>query len=147
MDWAAQPDPFRRFEGAPLLPLPRLAGDRTPPYDQIYQAESIIPKSVEVDALSALFFYSMAISAWKRHRANRWSLRVNPSSGNLHPTEAYLLSNAMPGLGDRPGHLPLRTERTRPRAPLVDQSIDLVSPSRTFPSWRYAHWPHLNSLA
>ncbi len=24
MDWANQPDPFRRFEGAPLIPLPRL---------------------------------------------------------------------------------------------------------------------------
>lgn len=103
MDWATQPDPFRRLEGASLLPLPRPAGDRTPPYDQIYQVESIIPKSVEVDAISALFFYSMALSAWKRYRTNRWSLRVNPSSGNLHSTEVYLLSNAMPGLGDRPG--------------------------------------------
>ena len=33
----------------------------------------------------------MAISAWKSFQGTGWALRVNPSSGNLHPTEAYLL--------------------------------------------------------
>ncbi len=33
----------------------------------------------------------MALSAWKQHGASKWSLRVNPSSGNLHPTEAYAI--------------------------------------------------------
>jgi len=34
----------------------------------------------------------MGLSAWKQYRASRWALRVNPSSGNLHPTEAYLVN-------------------------------------------------------
>ena len=34
---------------------------------------------------------SMGLSAWKRHGTSRWALRVNPSSGNLHPTEAYIV--------------------------------------------------------
>jgi SagB-type dehydrogenase family enzyme len=34
----------------------------------------------------------MALSAWKKiPDGNSWSLRVNPSSGNLHPTESYLI--------------------------------------------------------
>jgi len=33
----------------------------------------------------------MGLSAWKAYRETRWALRVNPSSGNLHPTEAYLV--------------------------------------------------------
>ena len=33
----------------------------------------------------------MGLSAWKVFRASRWALRVNPSSGNLHPTEAYVV--------------------------------------------------------
>ena len=33
----------------------------------------------------------MGLSAWKQYRSSRWALRVNPSSGNLHPTEAYLI--------------------------------------------------------
>jgi SagB-type dehydrogenase family enzyme len=33
----------------------------------------------------------MGLSAWKQHGNSRWALRVNPSSGNLHPTESYLI--------------------------------------------------------
>ena len=33
----------------------------------------------------------MGLSAWKQYGAARWALRVNPSSGNLHPTEAYVV--------------------------------------------------------
>ena len=36
--------------------------------------------------------HSLGLSAWKQFRDSRWSLRVNPSSGNLHPTEAYVIS-------------------------------------------------------
>ena len=32
----------------------------------------------------------------------RWPLRVNPSSGNLHPTEGYLVCGALPGLASSP---------------------------------------------
>jgi SagB-type dehydrogenase family enzyme len=33
----------------------------------------------------------MGLSAWKQYAGSRWALRVNPSSGNLHPTEAYVV--------------------------------------------------------
>jgi SagB-type dehydrogenase family enzyme len=33
----------------------------------------------------------MGLSAWKAFQGSRWALRVNPSSGNLHPTEAYIV--------------------------------------------------------
>ncbi len=35
----------------------------------------------------------MGLSAWKQFGASRWPLRVNPSSGNLHPTEAWIVWN------------------------------------------------------
>lgn len=41
-------------------------------------------------AVSQLLYYALSLSAWKesrRHGADVWSLRVNPSAGNLHPTE------------------------------------------------------------
>ena len=44
----------------------------------------------------------MGLSAWKEFRGSRWPLRVNPSSGNLHPTEAYLVVGAECGLGEMP---------------------------------------------
>jgi SagB-type dehydrogenase family enzyme len=46
--------------------------------------------------------HALGLSAWKRFRESRWALRVNPSSGNLHPTEAYVISRALPGLADGP---------------------------------------------
>ena len=102
MDWDTQPDPFRRFEGAPQHPLPKPDDDRTPPYDVIYTADA--PRvSVTIDAVSRLLYYSMALSAWKEYRQARWSLRVNPSSGNLHPTEAYLVIDAVDGLHPQAG--------------------------------------------
>jgi len=50
-----------------------------------------------------LLFDSLALSAWKEAGPNRWALRVNPSSGNLHPTEGYVLAGPVEGLSETPG--------------------------------------------
>ena len=69
------PDPFRHYEGTPLVDLP---ADPRPSGDWI-------------DLLSALLFYSASISATKKTiSGERYALRVNPSSGNLHPTEFHI---------------------------------------------------------
>jgi nitroreductase len=73
LDWASQPSPFRSFSGAREIPLwPRPDAPRSDVGD--------------------LLRHSLGLSAWKRGGASRWSLRVNPSSGNLHPTEAYVVT-------------------------------------------------------
>lgn len=43
------------------------------------------------------------MSAWKSTGFSTWSLRVNPSSGNLHPTEAYVVFLSDVGLGEGDG--------------------------------------------
>jgi SagB-type dehydrogenase family enzyme len=90
LDWATQPDPFRRYAGAPVLPLSRLviAGQR--PYAALYDLDGV-PCPFDDRAIAEFLRCSMGLSAWKQYRETRWALRVNPSSGNLHPTEAYLL--------------------------------------------------------
>ena len=106
LDWANQPNPFRRYEGAPLVRLPLLAAHEAPrsPYDDdLYHRGSVPSAPLTIHALSRLLQYALAISAWKQAGATCWALRCNPSSGNLHPTEAYLLIGALPGLGDAPG--------------------------------------------
>jgi SagB-type dehydrogenase family enzyme len=46
-----------------------------------------------IEMLSQLLFYSASISASKKTPSGyRYALRVNPSSGNLHPTEFHLAS-------------------------------------------------------
>jgi SagB-type dehydrogenase family enzyme len=42
-------------------------------------------------SVAAFFRCSLGLSAWKQAGRSRWALRVNPSSGNLHPTESYLI--------------------------------------------------------
>jgi SagB-type dehydrogenase family enzyme len=70
LDWASQPNPFRAFAGA---------------------AQSSLINDPSV--LAAVLRYSLGLSAWKQFGRSRWSLRVNPSSGNLHPTEAYVVGS------------------------------------------------------
>jgi SagB-type dehydrogenase family enzyme len=106
LDWANQPDPFRRFEGAPLTRLPLLAPEdepRPPAYDSLYAPGAVASAPVDLRALSRLLEYSLALSAWKQAGATRWALRVNPSSGNLHPTEGYVLAGAVAALGEAQG--------------------------------------------
>jgi SagB-type dehydrogenase family enzyme len=106
MDWANQPNPFRRYEGSPLVALPLLEPDeapRSPLYDDLYRDDAIVSAPVTVRSISRFFEYSLAISAWKQAGDVRWALRTNPSSGNLHPTEGYLLIDAVAGLSAFPG--------------------------------------------
>src|SRR5713101_7944391 len=115
LDWHNQPDPFRTYEGAPLIALPaepafsavgtfatmaalaegvRLAGGTRP--------ETGEGVRLDVTWLSRLLWHSMAVSAWKKvpRTGDRYSLRVNPSSGNLHPTETYLALRGFTGIDD-----------------------------------------------
>ncbi len=106
MDWANQPDPFRRYEGAPLYALPLLtANDEpvAPSYEALFAAQPVSPEPLTLNSLSRFFEYSLSITAWKEYGGNRWALRSNPSSGNLHPTEGYLLVRETPGLPLKPG--------------------------------------------
>ena len=106
MDWANQPDPFRRYEGAPLYALPLLKpGDDpvSPAYESLFASQSIPAKPLTLNSLSRFFEYSLSITAWKEYGGNRWALRSNPSSGNLHPTEGYLLVGETPDLPLKPG--------------------------------------------
>ncbi|MFL6276204.1 MAG: SagB/ThcOx family dehydrogenase [Blastocatellia bacterium] len=100
MDWANQPNPFRRYEGAPLIALEKIPPTDEPLYDEAFAAGHIRPAAVNLRSLSQLFFDSLAISAWKRIGEVSWALRVNPSSGNLHPTEGYLICGPLPGLSN-----------------------------------------------
>jgi SagB-type dehydrogenase family enzyme len=95
LDWATQPEPFRQYAGAPVLAL------EIPDLQQ-EPSGLAVPAPFDAHSVSRLFFNALAISAWKQAGDNRWALRVNPSSGNLHPTEGYLLSGPIPGLAEEP---------------------------------------------
>lgn len=95
LDWANQPHPFREYHGTGRIELAR---DIEPPpiaYRNLFQPGFVPPYPVDRHSVSLLLRYSLALSAWKQAGTNRWALRVNPSSGNLHPTEGYLVCESL----------------------------------------------------
>ncbi|MBH0179763.1 MAG: SagB/ThcOx family dehydrogenase [Nitrospira sp.] len=106
LDWVNQPDPFRRFDGAQLFSLPLLKADEdpvSPAYDAIYEHGSVPCQPVTLRTVSRFFELALALSAWKKAGDSEWPLRMNPSSGNLHPTEGYVVFPEMAGLDLKPG--------------------------------------------
>jgi SagB-type dehydrogenase family enzyme len=100
MDWATQPDPFRRYARADLVRLPMPRAGRPLPYWQLYANEGVPPLPLSLASVSLFFRYALSLTAWKQVGDTTWPLRVNPSSGNLHPTEGYAVLPAVDQIGD-----------------------------------------------
>ncbi len=121
LDWANMPNPYRQYEGVPLLDL-----SADPPAPEIPALEVLGGRSGAALAgegagdgaawLSQLLFHSAAISAVKRvsSTGGTYALRVNPSSGNLHPTEFHFLTRSLAGWPDGLYHY-------RPSSHMVEQ--------------------------
>lgn len=96
MDWANQPNPFRSYEGTQHINLERLGF--------IDSGNGLSgPSALNMKNLSRLFFESLTLSGQKSLAGSKWHLRVNPSGGNLHPTEGYLIAGPVEGLEGSPG--------------------------------------------
>jgi SagB-type dehydrogenase family enzyme len=91
LDWDTQPNPFRLYAGSELTVLARDDETAGPSLDHAYDPARVDPHPLDLDGLGRLLYDSLALSAWKQIDQQRWSLRCNPSSGNLHPTEAYVI--------------------------------------------------------
>src|SRR3954452_7789767 len=104
LDWANQPDPFRTFAGAPVTPLPLTAAALEPRYEALYIPGAVDPRALTLESVAAFFQLALGLSAWKKAGDTRWALRCNPSSGNLHPTEGYLIGRGIPGVPDGVHH-------------------------------------------
>jgi SagB-type dehydrogenase family enzyme len=96
LDWGAQPDPFREFEGSPRIALPLVADALTATFDELHN--TIPPRQFTLDNIAALLELSFGLSAWKQYGPDLWAVRCNPSSGNLHPTEAYVVCKNIAGI-------------------------------------------------
>jgi SagB-type dehydrogenase family enzyme len=98
LDWATQPDPFRTYAGASRIDLPLMADRLTASFADLYHPGALTTEPLSVDCIAVLLELSLGLSAWKEYRDSRWALRCNPSSGNLHPTEGYVIVPQLPGL-------------------------------------------------
>lgn len=92
LDWDDQPDPFRRFEGCPVYALPKPGRELATTWAELDQQSDIPSESLNLDNIGLLLELAFGLSAWKEFGPSRWALRCNPSSGNLHPTEVYVIN-------------------------------------------------------
>ena len=103
LDWANMPDPFRHYEGVPVLDLPAdPPAPEVPALDVLLGARGTAGAAAGPMFLSQLLFHAAAISATKTvpSTEHRYALRVNPSSGNLHPTEFHFATRGLDGWAD-----------------------------------------------
>ena len=92
IDWEDQPDQFRRFSGCDIVTLPKPGAELESLFADLDNPETIPAKPLNLANAGLLLELAFGLSAWKQFGPSRWALRCNPSSGNLHPTEAYLIS-------------------------------------------------------
>ena len=94
------------------LPRAPLAPDVA--YGALYDATAP-SRQIDLHSIGEFLRCSMGLSAWKQYGASRWPLRVNPSSGNLHPTETYIAWDGRVGHYAVKEHaLEWRTVKVRP---------------------------------
>jgi SagB-type dehydrogenase family enzyme len=130
LDWDHMPDPFRHYEGIPLLDLPAdPEPSRIPALSVLRGEQGQTPARDGAAFLSELLFFSAAISASKCVPATggRYALRVNPSSGNLHPTEFHFITRGLDGWPDGAYHY-------RPSSHVAEQrALGSILPSGVAP--------------
>ena len=114
LDWHNQPNPFRTHHGVHTIPLPpepgfpstgtfaAMAAVAEKTISPAGDAQESRETQLNLTWVSRFLWHSMAVSAWKKVPGTgaRYSLRVNPSSGNLHPTEIYVALRAFAGVDD-----------------------------------------------
>ncbi|MDP3120707.1 MAG: SagB/ThcOx family dehydrogenase [Sulfuricurvum sp.] len=98
MDWETQPNPFRSYRDVQNIPL--VFSHIDPPYHLLFEPNALPQAPTCLESLSHLLRYSLGLAAWKQQGNSSWALRCNASSGNLHPTECYVIAPPTPGLSD-----------------------------------------------
>lgn len=98
LDWEAQPKAFRDWDGAAQIDLPRAMVVSEIAWSAHSAARPSLP--LNTANLGSFLRLCAGLTAWKEYRGSRWSLRAHPSSGNLHPTETWLIAGGVAGLED-----------------------------------------------
>jgi SagB-type dehydrogenase family enzyme len=137
LDWDDQPEPFRWYEGAAKVDLPLLADRLTVPFVDLYeprrrQSHWTRADLPDFERLAIMLERSLGLAAWKSYGTSRWALRCNPSSGNLHPTEAYVVTPGVEGLAAGVYHYLSRDHQLEHRCRLDPQAVADALPQGAF---------------
>ncbi len=88
LDWANQPDVYKRYPEVEGLPLPR----------EVALPEEGLPQSLSLEMLSRILLLSCTLTARVRHAGGDLHYRSAPSAGALYPCELYAAVGPIPGI-------------------------------------------------
>lgn len=140
LDWDDQPEAFRWFSGCHQLKLPLVADSIDTLYRDLYTPGRITPQPLSRRTIAALFELALGLSAWKQAGTAKWALRCNPSSGNLHPTEGYLISNGVDGIEAGVHHYLSRDHLLEQRSVFNNDTDELLPPGSLLVGLTSIHW-------
>jgi SagB-type dehydrogenase family enzyme len=105
-DMGDYPGPYKTYEGAPRVDLPRKEySDWSTPIGQVLAARrskrNFLPDPITLDELGFALWATQGITA----DMNGYKLRTAPSAGALYPVETYLVVRAVDGLAPGIYHL------------------------------------------
>lgn len=109
LDWDMQPAPFRHYTDTVAHALPLVSQLRETGSWSTWLAQPFgqrVAQSAKINraAVGALLNLALGITAWKTLGPDRWAVRANPSSGNLHPIEAYVITAGVDNFADGVWH-------------------------------------------
>ena len=87
LDWGNQPSYYKEYLTDKRIPLDFY--EIKAPYEKLYIKNT--SKEINLKTIGTFLENSLAINAIKRLYNAQWEVRVNPSSGNLHPEECYII--------------------------------------------------------
>lgn len=134
IDWEAQPSPYRNYPGCKLMALP--FQQPSIPYSRLFD-NSLPTTVVTLTAIAQLLEYGLSLSAKKVFGKDSWTVRCNPSSGNLHPTEAYLICGELDQLSPGVYHYQSQHHQLAQRATF---STTPLSPGECYIALSSVHW-------
>jgi len=104
MDWETQANPYRSYENTTKTFLPLALQNNTLPYNEIFNENRNVIAPFCKESISQLFQFSLGLSAIKKAGDQSWDLRCNASSGNLQPTEAYIICDGIQNIDNGISH-------------------------------------------
>ena len=100
MDWATQPDPYRSYKNTKQIKLPLSFKNNTLKYSDIFDKNKMQTAPFCIESISQFFQFSLGLAAIKSYEGQSWALRCNASSGNLQPSESYIIAQDIENIED-----------------------------------------------
>jgi len=132
LDWQNQPDVFKKYQGVNPIPLP----DEMPSFKKglwsVLKETDTDPacRKMDINHLSLILRLTCTLTAKARHGAEDFFFRSAASAGALYPTEIYVATRGVRGLGDGLYHFAIHGHGL---SPVRDHDISVHIPGLVIP--------------